>query len=89
MTCIPYAGWHSPCKPIMARLVAVVLEGTSVNDGRFDLAKWVLLGVGVLLALGGIAFLWSSRGELIFNALIMVLPPIATLVLTYFFTRKQ
>ena len=56
---------------------------------KFSLAKWLLLGVAILFILGGIALLTNpTNGTVIFDTCKAVLPPIATLVIGYYFSEK-
>lgn len=57
---------------------------------KFSLAKWVLFGVLVLFLLGGVALLTNpTTGETIFETCKAVLPPIATLVIGYYFSERS
>ena len=64
------------------------LQPISEQD-KFQLAKWVLLGVAVLFFLGGIALISPyENGAHLFDACKTILPPIATLVIGYYFSEK-
>jgi hypothetical protein len=57
---------------------------------KIQLAKWLLLGLAVLFALGAIAhFTNPGKGGSVFEACKTILPPIATLVLGYYFSEKS
>jgi hypothetical protein len=58
---------------------------------KLALAKWLLLGVAIMFTLGGVAYLVNDgpRGEKIFEACVTVLPPIATLVIGYYFSQAR
>jgi hypothetical protein len=57
---------------------------------KFSLAKWLLFALGLLFLLGGIALLGSDqRGEKVFEACTTIIPPIATLVIGYYFGEKS
>ena len=62
-----------------------------VTEGdRLDFAKWLLFGIGVLLVLGGVAAVANdAKGQKIFDACTTILPPVATLVIGYFFSQRK
>lgn len=65
-----------------------ILEPVAERE-RFQLAKWLLLGVGILFILGALAQLtYEQQGGPIFETCKTVLPPIATLVIGYYFSEK-
>lgn len=66
------------------------------NIGKFNevtekdklfIAGCVLLGLGIIFVLG-ILVSWLSHQESIFDGCKTVIPPIATLILGYYFSRK-
>jgi hypothetical protein len=73
-----------------ANKVAVYVRPIEETD-RLSLAKWLLAGVALLLTLGCIAYLVNDgpRAEKIFQACITTLPPIATLVIGYYFAQSK
>jgi hypothetical protein len=60
------------------------------EEEKFQLAKSLLLGVGSLFVLGVLAqiFYGEHGGGAIFETCKTVLPPIATLVIGYYFSEK-
>jgi hypothetical protein len=56
---------------------------------KFSLAKWLLLALGLLFLLGAVASLAVDNGDKIFEACKTLLPPIATLVIGYYFGEKS
>lgn len=58
-------------------------------------ASWVLVALLVLAILSGFAFGWSGTGQenhptaVMFDAAKTILPPMATLVLTYYFAKRN
>jgi hypothetical protein len=65
------------------------LEPIDERD-RLHLAKWLLLGVAVIFVLGGVAnIMYEDRGASVFDTCKTVLPPIATLVIGYYFAEKS
>jgi hypothetical protein len=59
------------------------------EKAKFELAKFLLLGTGVLFILGGLAHLiYGDRGSAIFETCKTILPPIATLVIGYYFSER-
>ena len=57
---------------------------------KLDLAKMTLLGVVILWLLGGFALAFKTpHGMDIFDACKTILPPIATLILGYYFSEKS
>ena len=68
---------------------APIWEGITPKD-KFIFAKWVLLIVAILFLLGGIALMINpTNGECIFDACKTILPPIATLILGYYFSESN
>lgn len=60
-----------------------------VGPSKHALARECLLGVLFVLVLSGVASLYGGqKGSIIFDKCITVLPPIATLILGYFFSKK-
>lgn len=57
---------------------------------KFQLAKWILLGIGILFASGaGALYRRPAEAQEIFEACKTILPPIATLVIGYYFSEKS
>jgi hypothetical protein len=57
---------------------------------KFQLAKWILLAIAILFASGaGALYRRPSEAKEIFEACKTVLPPIATLVIGYYFSEKS
>jgi hypothetical protein len=71
----------------------IIVATVPINEeARLNLAVWLLLGLAILLVLGALAYILATdvrRGEKIFEASITVLPPIATLVVGYYFAQKK
>lgn len=61
------------------------------ESDRLSLAKWLLLGVGIMLLLGGYALVAvnNDKGQKVFDACVTILPPIATLVIGYYFSQRS
>jgi hypothetical protein len=62
------------------------------ESDRLSLAKYVLIGVAVLLLLGGATFILiadAGKGQKVFDACITILPPIATLIIGYYFAERK
>ncbi len=57
---------------------------------KLELAKWLLLGIAILFLLGGLGLLLADEnGQKLFDAVAAILPPIATLVIGYYFGEKS
>lgn len=70
------------------RASLVSLELVAAEE-RFQLAKWVLLGTALLFVLGSSSYLLSKEaGVAIFETCKTVLPPLATLVIGYYFSER-
>lgn len=54
---------------------------------KLFIAGKVLLGLGIIFVIG-IVISWLSHQEAIFDGCKTVIPPIATLILGYYFSRK-
>jgi hypothetical protein len=75
--------------PVKASQILLSIRDISEKD-KFDLAKWILLGVVILLVLSSVAYFENQiQGQKIFDAAFMVLPPIATLILGYYFAQPK
>lgn len=60
-----------------------------LEQAKYRLAKGILLGIGILFILGGIAYIFTPiAGKDIFEKCVTLLPPITTLVLGYYFGNK-
>jgi hypothetical protein len=58
-------------------------------QARLRLAQWVLLGAAIMFIASAASFLYDeTTGKHIFDAGKTILPPIATLVLGYYFSSK-
>ena len=70
--------------------LAIYTKSIDESD-KLALAKWLLGGVALLLILGGVAYFLSDtpRVEKLFQACITTLPPIATLVIGYYFSQSK
>lgn len=56
---------------------------------KLQLAKWLLLGIWILFALGALAQLaYGEHGGPVFETCKTILPPIATLIIGYYFSEK-
>ena len=58
---------------------------------KFSLAKWLLFGVAILFVFGSIIrLLYNENGGVdIFESCKTILPPIATLVIGYYFSERK
>jgi hypothetical protein len=58
---------------------------------RLKLAYWILAALFVLYLVSIVSYSWgcSTAGDKIFEAAQKILPPIATLVIGYYFARKN
>ena len=71
-----------------ASAVQMYLQPVGEKD-KLQLAKWLLLGIGILFALGAIAALFlSDDGKDLFDTFTTILPPIATLIIGYYFSKN-
>lgn len=71
--------------------VTVSLE-PNIERLRLNLAQWILLTIAIFFILGGSAALFAQDeddGDAIFEACKTILPPIATLVIGYYFGEKE
>ena len=56
---------------------------------KFQLAKSLLLGISILFVLGALAqIFYGEHGGAIFETCKTILPPLATLVIGYYFSEK-
>lgn len=56
---------------------------------KLEFAKLILLFVVIIWLLGGLALMYSApRGGDIFEACKTILPPIATLIIGYYFSKR-
>jgi hypothetical protein len=67
----------------------LLLEPGRLEEERFWLAKWILPGLAVLFVLGIAAdLLAGDQGKDVFEACKTIVPPIATLVIGYYFSNN-
>ncbi|HEX4966226.1 MAG TPA: hypothetical protein VF173_35790 [Thermoanaerobaculia bacterium] len=68
----------------------LLLEPARLEEERFWLAKWLLLGLVVLFVLSAAADLFAGdQGKTVFEACKTIVPPIATLVIGYYFSNNS
>jgi hypothetical protein len=90
-TALPNSPPQDPRRPITASDIDIYLSPISEGD-RLSLAKYLLIGVAALLLLGGITFILiadAGKGQKVFDACITILPPIATLIIGYYFAERK
>ncbi|HKQ53495.1 MAG TPA: hypothetical protein VJT74_14055 [Pyrinomonadaceae bacterium] len=76
--------WGAGTRPV----VRIALEPFGERE-KFQLAKWILLAIAILFASGaGALYRNPTNAKEIFEACKTVLPPIATLVIGYYFSEK-
>ncbi len=67
-----------------------LLEPVRFEREKLGLAKWLLLGLAILFGLSAAADLFvGDQGKTVFEACKTIFPPIATLVIGYYFSEKS
>jgi hypothetical protein len=67
----------------------IELERISGKD-KLKFAKWILSVVAILFVFGSISLLGGGKyGEIVFDSCKSILPPIATLIIGYYFSERS